>query len=126
MLIITQIFLWEWEDNMAKTYKILGNVAGLGTITSYSTLYNTPSSTSAVISTITICNQTTSSVTYRIGIASSETSPTTSEFLAFGATVAANDTVALTLGVTLQAGKYLRVSSSSASVSFIAFGSELT
>ena len=67
---------------MAKTYKILGNIAGLGTITSYSTLYNTPSSTSAVISTITICNQTTSSVTYRIGIASSETSPSTSEFLA--------------------------------------------
>ena len=111
---------------MAKTYKILGNIAGLGTITSYSTLYNTPSSTSAVISTITICNQTTSSVTYRLGIASSETSPSTSEFLAFGATVAANDTVALTLGVTLQAGKYLRASSSSASVSFIAFGSELT
>ncbi len=103
---------------MAKTYKILGNIAGLGTITSYSTLYNTPSSTSAVISTITICNQTTSSV--------SETSPSTSEFLAFGATVAANDTVALTLGVTLQEGKYLRASSSSASVSFIAFGSELT
>ena len=111
---------------MAKTYKVLGNIAGLGTITSYSTLYTTPSSTSTVISTITICNQTTSSVTYRIGIVSSETNPSTSEFLAFGATVAANDTVALTLGITLQAGKYLRVSSSSASVSFIAFGSELT
>lgn len=111
---------------MAKEYKILGNVAGSGNLATYSTLYNTPSLTSAVISTITICNQTGAAITYRLGIASSATDPSSSEFLAYGATVAANDTIALTLGITLQAGKFLRVSTSSSSVSVIAFGTELT
>lgn len=109
---------------MPFTYKTLGNVAGTGNVATYSTLYTTPSNTTAVVSTITICNQTGSTITYRLGLASSATDPSTSEFLAYGATVAANDTVALTLGVTMGANKFLRASASSASVSFIAFGTE--
>lgn len=111
---------------MPKTYKILGNVAGSGTISTYSTLYQVPALTSAIVSTITICNQTSTAMNYRIGLASSAVDPSVNEFLAYGATVAANDTVALTLGITLQAGKFLRVSSSTASSSFVAFGTELT
>jgi CDP-diglyceride synthetase len=88
-------------------------------------LYSTPSSTSAVVSTITICNQSGSSITYRIGLTSSETNPNISEFLAYGSTVSANDTIALTLGVTMGENKFIRVSSSSASVSFMAFGTEV-
>lgn len=111
---------------MTFSYKTLGNVAGTGSVSTYSTLYTVPSSTSAVVSTITICNQTGSTITYRIGLTSSATDPTSSEFLAFGSTVAANDTVALTLGVTMAASKFIRVSSSSALVSFMAFGTEVT
>lgn len=111
---------------MAKEYKVLGSVAGSGNISTYSTLYSVPENKSSVISTITLCNETGSNITYRLGIADSATSPVTGSFLSYGATIAANDTVALTLGLTMQSGKYLRVSCSSASASIIAFGSEIT
>jgi hypothetical protein len=43
----------------------------------------------------------------------------------YGATVKANDTVTLTLGLTLQAAKLLVISSSANTTSFGAFGSEI-
>jgi hypothetical protein len=110
---------------MATSYKVLGNLATDGDLNTFSTLYVCPLDTSAVISTITVCNQTDLPHTYKIGLDESEGTPGISEFIAFGATVPANDTIALTLGLTLDEGKHLRVSSTSASVSIIAFGSEI-
>jgi hypothetical protein len=111
---------------MAKEYKILGSVAGSGNLSTYNTLYSVPENKSAVVSTITLCNETNSSITYRLGVSNSANTPTSGNFLSYGATIAANDTVALTLGLTLESGKFLRVSSSSASASMFAFGSEIS
>jgi hypothetical protein len=49
-----------------------------------------------------------------------------SEFLVYDAVVAGNDTVALTLGVALDADKFLRVSSSASTCAFSAFLTEIT
>ena len=109
---------------MATTYKILGQVQGTAAVGTYADLYTVPSSTSAVVSTVTICNQAAADATYRLAVAATST-PATAEFIVYGGTVKANDTVTLTLGLTMQAGKKLVISSSANTSSFGAFGSEI-
>lgn len=110
---------------MATSYKVLGQVQGTAAVGTYADLYTVPTATSAVVSTIAICNQAASPMTYRIAVASTS-SPSTAEFIAYGSTVAANETVFLTIGLTLPAGKKLVISSSANTSSFGAFGSELS
>ena len=94
--------------------------------TTETTLYTAPSSTSTVVSTLTICNQTSSAATYRIAVRPSADSSTAAKhWIIYGATVAASDTTALTLGITLATGDKLQVYASSANLSFSAFGSEI-
>lgn len=109
---------------MAVAYKILGQTAANAT---YATLYTTPASTSAVISTIVICNVSSVTKTFRIGIMSTAGTPTSpQEFLAYDTPVPANDTIIMTLGITMQASRYIRVYGSDNNVGFTAFGSEIT
>ncbi len=110
---------------MATAYKY-AQVQGTASTGTFATLYTTPSSTEAVISSLVICNQSSSAITVRIGLDTAEGTPGASEFLVYDASVAGNDTVALTLGITMDASKYLRVSSSANTISFSAFLSEIT
>jgi len=84
-----------------------------------------PAATAAVVSTLAICNDSASATAYRVAVAASAT-PTTAEYVVYGATVPANDTVFLTIGVTAQAAKQLVVYAASANLVFSAFGSEIT
>ncbi len=110
---------------MATAYKY-AQVQGTASTGTFATLYTTPGSTEAVISSLVICNQSSSAITVRIGLDTAEGTPGASEFLVYDASVAGNDTVALTLGITMDASKYLRVSSSANTISFSAFLSEIT
>jgi hypothetical protein len=110
---------------MATAYKY-AQTQGSASTGTYNTLYTTPASTEAVISSIVICNQASSNVTVRIGLDTAAGTPGASEFLVYDAVVAGNDTVALTLGVTLDAAKFIRVSSSADTCSFSAFLSEIS
>jgi hypothetical protein len=110
---------------MATAYKY-SQVQGTASTGTYATLYNTPSATEAVISSLVICNQSSSSVTVRVGLDTAAGTPGASEFLVYDAAVAGNDTVALTLGITMDASKYLRVSSSANTCNFSAFLSEIS
>ena len=110
---------------MATAYKY-AQVQGTAAVGTFATLYTTPASTEAVISSLVICNQSSSAITVRIGLDTAEGTPGASEFLVYDASVAGNDTVALTLGITMDASKYLRVSSSANTISFSAFLSEIT
>ena len=101
-------------------------VQGTASVDTYATLYNTPADTEAVISTIVVCNTASSAATYRIGLDTTAGTPGASEWLVYGANVPANDSVFLTLGATLEANKYLRVSSSANTVTFSAFVSEIS
>jgi len=113
---------------MPVTDKILGQVAGTnGFAGSYSLLYLCPTSTNTVCSTLAICNTASAAATYRIGLtASVNSSPSLTEHIVYGASVPANDTVFLTLGVTMEAGKEILVASSASTVVFNMFGSEKT
>lgn len=110
---------------MATTYKN-AQVQGTAGLTTYTTLYNTGATTEAVVSTIAICNTASATATFRIGIMGSAGTPAAADWLVYGASVAANDTVFLTIGVTLGNSEFIRVSSSANTVTFSAFLSEIS
>ena len=111
---------------MATAYKRLGAAAGNGVIATGATLYTVPAATATVVSTITICNRSTSAATYSIAV-SATTSFVDAGVIVYQASIAGNDTIGLTFGATLDAtNKYLLVSSSAATVSFSVFGSEIS
>lgn len=110
---------------MATVYKDV-QVQGTASTGTYATLYETSASTTAVISTILICNTASTSATYRIGLDTTAGTPGASEWLVYDATVAGNDTIALTLGISLGNTKFIRVSSSANTVTFSAFVSEIS
>jgi hypothetical protein len=109
---------------MATTYKILGQ--SNPSATTETELYAVPSLTSTVVSTVTIANQAATSATYRIAVRpAADASTAAKHYIVYGATVAANDTTMLTLGITLAASDTLRIYASTANISFSAFGSEI-
>lgn len=111
------------------SYKILGQIA-TATVgaTTETTLY-TSTGVQAVVSSIVICNQAASAATYRIAIqpsADAGSSATAKHWIVYGATVAASDSTVLTVGLTMASGDRLRVFGSTATMSFSAYGSELS
>jgi hypothetical protein len=109
---------------MPTVYKVLGQSNPAATTNT--TLYTVPASTSAVVSTITICNQASSAATYRIAVRPAGASIAAQHWIVYGATVAASDTTALTLGVTLATTDVVTVYASTATLSFNAYGSEIS
>lgn len=105
---------------MAK--KVLGQVNP--SATTATTLYTVPSAKSAVISTITICNQTSTAATYRIAVRPAGATLAAVHYVAYDITVGASDTTALTLGITLATTDVVTVYASTATLSFHAYGDE--
>jgi hypothetical protein len=105
-----------------KTQQLVGT-ASTGT---YSTLYSTGASTTAIVSAIVICNEAASSVTIRVGLDTTAGTPASGEFLVYDAAVAANDTLVLNLPVTLGNTRYIRCSSSATTCTFTAAVAEIS
>lgn len=109
---------------MTTNYKVLGQLAA-GSATN-ETLYTVPSVTESVISTITICNRGTASATYRLAVRPDGTTLGNNHYIAYDSTIGGNDTVALTIGVTMNASDILATYASNANLTFNAFGAEIT
>lgn len=109
---------------MANDYKVLAQAALPATTASV--IYTVPAATSTVLSTVTVCNQNSSQSSYRIAVVPGGGSVLTQNYLAYDVPLQANDTTALTLGVTLGAADELSIYATSASVSFSLFGTEVT
>jgi hypothetical protein len=109
---------------MAQTYKVLGQVnPALATDT---TLYTVPGSTSTVVSTINVCNQGATSTVFRIAVRPAGAVLAAQHYIAYDVALPANDSIPLTLGFTLAATDVITVRAGTATVSFSAFGSEVT
>jgi glucose-6-phosphate dehydrogenase assembly protein OpcA len=108
---------------MPTTYKVLGQ--SNPSATTATTLYTVPSSTSTVVSTVTVCNQAAATASYRIAVRPAGATLAAQHYLAYDIAIAANDTTALTLGITLATTDVVTVYASSATLSFSAFGSEI-
>jgi len=108
---------------MATTYKVLAQVNP--SATTATTAYTVPSSTSTVVSTITVANLSTSAVTYRIAVRPDAETLANKHYIAYDVALAANDTTALTLGLTLDAADVITVYASTANLAFNIYGSEI-
>ena len=109
---------------MATNYKVLGQ--SNPSATTETTLYTVPAATEAVISTIVVCNQAASTATFRIAVRPDGAALAAQHYLAYDVTVGASDSTTLTLGITLDATDVVTVYASSATLSFNAFGSEIS
>jgi hypothetical protein len=109
---------------MTTVYKVLAQSnPAANTLT---TVYTVPAGNSAVLSTITICNiNNNANATYRLAVQKAGASLQANNYIAYGPTVLVNDTVSLTLGITLAATDVLSANVSTANVSINVFGSEV-
>jgi hypothetical protein len=111
---------------MADVYKVLGQQAPAATTATV--LYTVPATTQTVISTISICNRSVSDSTFRIIIqkAAEQTSILSKQYFAYDTKVFKNDTTSITVGITLAAGDRIQVYGLIESLTFQAFGSEMS
>jgi glucose-6-phosphate dehydrogenase assembly protein OpcA len=109
---------------MPTNYKVLGQSNPAAT--TLTTLYTVPSATEAVISSIVIANLAASAATFRIAIRPDGASITNSQYIAYDITVGASDSTVLTLGLTLNAADVVSVYASTTTVTFSAYGSEIS
>ena len=108
---------------MAEVIKILGQLAP--SASTYGTLYTVPSSKSAVISSITICNTNATDKSVRVHIVASGGSEGFGNVLYYDLEVPRNETLCTTQGITLATGDFVRVWASATNVCFQIFGSEI-
>ena len=109
---------------MAITYKVLGQ--SNPSANTNTTLYTVPSATSAVCSTIVICNQAASAATFRVAVRPAGASIGASQYISYDTNVNANDSITMTIGITLATTDVVTVRANTTTVSFNLFGSELT
>jgi len=109
---------------MATNYKVLGQSAPAATTAT--TLYTVPASTQAIVSTISVCNRGTAAATYRIAVRPAGAALANQHYLTYDAALAANSTDMLTIGVSLDTTDVLTVYASNTSLSFTAFGAEIS
>lgn len=112
---------------MPQSYKRLGAIAP--SANTQTNVYVVPTSTEAVISTITVCNQTASNASFSLIVmpTGSFASPSSNvNFIVRGAVVPAADTLVLTMGLTANTGTVIAANTNFANVSFAIFGSEIT
>lgn len=108
---------------MATSYKVLAQVNP--SATTATTAYTVPSATETVVSTITVANLSASAVSYRIAVRPDGAALSNQHYIAYDVALAANDTTALTLGLTLNAADVITVYASTANLSFNVYGSEI-
>ena len=115
---------------MATDYKILGQT--LPTANTLSNVYVVPTSTSAIVSTITICNQSAANANVDIVVRPVNEALDNKHYLLKGVTIPRADTLVISPGLTLNASVILAVNNAvhtgetAADLSFNAFGVELT
>lgn len=109
---------------MATAYKVLGQVAPAATTAT--TVYTVPSATEAVVSSVAVCNRAGTAATFRLAVRPDGASLANQHYLVYDAALDANDTIILTIGVTMDATDVLEAYASSGDLTFQAYGSEIS
>lgn len=109
---------------MANAYKVLGQLADASA--NDVTLYTCPASTETVISSIIICNRESATNTFRLAVKADGGSVANEDYIAYDADIGANDTITMTLGITLDASDVISAGASDANVTFSVFGTEIS
>lgn len=109
---------------MAQNYKVLGQIAP--SATTATAIYTVPAATEAVVSSITVCERGGSAGTFRLAVRPNGATLANEHYIVYDTAIAANDSIILTIGLTLDATDVLEAYASSANMSFNAYGSEIT
>ena len=108
---------------MANAYKILGQVADAS---ANNVTLIADQNGETIVSTIVIANREAAVNTFRIAVRPAAATLANEHYIAYDASVAANDTITLTLGLTLADNDIVTVGASDDKVSFSAFGTVIT
>ena len=107
---------------MAISYKVLGQSAP--SATTNTDMYTVPSATSAVASTLTVCNRgVTTNV--RVAVRPAGAAIANQHYIIYDNYVNNNDTLFLTIGLSLAATDVVTVYAGTANVTFNLYGSEI-
>lgn len=109
---------------MPQTHKVLGQ--SNPSSTTLTTLYVVPASTQAIASTITVANLGSTATTFRLAVRPSGQAISNQNYLVYDASIPANDTTTLTLGIALAASDAISVYAGNASLAFGAYGVEIS
>lgn len=107
---------------MATINKVLGQSAP--NATTLTDLYTVPALTESVSSTLAICNRSIAT-SYRVAVRPAGAAIADSHYLIYDSPIAANDSVFLTLGMTLAATDVVSVYAGTANLTFTLFGAEI-
>lgn len=109
---------------MAETRKVLGQSNPLAaTLTD---LYTVPALTQVVASTLTVANRSAVATSFRLSVAVAGAADANEQYIAYDVPIAAFESQAFTIGITLGAADVVRVYATLATLSFNLFGVELT
>lgn len=108
---------------MAMVYKILGQKSPAAA-TDFN-LYTVSGSKQTIINCITVANRDANSATYRISVRPDGATLTTDHYIAYDVQIGSNTSVSLNLGLTLDTNDVITVQSSTALVTFNAYGVEI-
>lgn len=109
---------------MATLYKILGQI--VPTANTANLLYTVPASTNTVVSTLSVCNRATTAKTFRLATVPSGATLASNHYIAYDTTVPGNETISLTLGISLAANDQIYVYAVDNNVTFAAYGAEIS
>jgi hypothetical protein len=109
---------------VAQIYKVLGQSA-LG-VTTLTDVYTVPVGKSAVVSTVLVANRSAVEVLVRLAVAVGGEADGLKQYLFYDLAFPANDSLAMTVGLTLAAGDVVRAYANLANISVNIFGSEIS
>lgn len=110
---------------MPETLKVLGQSAPVAT--TLTDIYTVPASTSAVVSTLVVCNRNSSgSSRFRVSVAVSGAGDSVEQYLMWDVRIQSRNTLTFTIGLTLAAADVVRVYADDANLSFSLFGTEVS
>ena len=109
---------------MADILKVLGQVDPAATTTTV--LYTVPDMTQTTVSSIVAANRTGSAITFRLSVHVAGATANDKQFIYYDKSVAANDSLPIVIGITLNQTDVLKVFTSAVDMSFNIFGCEST
>ena len=109
---------------MADALKILGQSDPAAT--TVTTLYTVPDKTMTTVSSIVAANRTGSAITFRLSVHVEGAGADDKQYLYYDKSVAANDSLTIVIGITLNQTDVVKVYTSAVNMSFNMFGCETT
>tara|TARA_R110002126_G_scaffold19609_2_gene73578 strand:+ start:2412 stop:2750 length:339 start_codon:yes stop_codon:yes gene_type:complete len=109
---------------MADNLKVLGQLDP--SATTVTVLYTVPDMTQTTVSSIVAANRTGSAITFRLSVHVGGASADDKQFIYYDKSVAANDSLSIVLGITLNQTDVVKVYTSAVNMSFNMFGCETT